>query len=110
MIINCLLLIIFIQEKVSAWKVSKKKNGIITVITNFYNQNVDYRELKPIPFEVSNETIDRGVRIMYGSAAKAGQFKEYVLLFAKRSTTTVQCGGCLMSAKWVMTAKHCTNL
>lgn len=73
-------------------------------------KNVDYRELNPAPFEVINEVeSQRGMRIMYGSTAKAGQFKEFVLMFIKRPTTTVQCGGCLISSKWVMTAKHCTN-
>lgn len=79
--------------------------------TQNYPQHVDFVELSTEPFDIppANETQTRNGKIYAGLYAATGQFPYFSLIFVKRATKTVQCGAALISASWVISAKHCVN-
>lgn len=81
---------------------------------NFYDnanhpQGADFVELSTEPFDVPPANETRNGRIYSGLYAATGQFPYFSLIFIKRATKTVQCGAALISASWVISAKHCVN-
>ncbi|XP_059485452.1 uncharacterized protein LOC132202513 [Neocloeon triangulifer] len=72
------------------------------------NNETDYEALPEWP---SNITMAKKGRILGGTAATAGQFPYFVYVLGTKSdgTTTISCGGALLSESWVLTAAQCVS-